>query len=237
MENAPLKTIITSFPLAQWAEPIQAAAAAVPDLKQRKGQEQKSQGWDGDSYQFNRNIKPHLGTLVALYLDDPSTPTPDSLLAPGRLPPIATFLLCLSDSFKFTCQHNLESNSRSRGLMKSKCVTAHNSSQAELRTQPCHSLTYATLAQAERGAVGENKKSGSSSCMLSLNFSGKACRGVVREISWDARLWGRRHIQSRQVDLWVTSLETVIEVSCGFRYCMMWSKNLSLSPASSCDSL
>lgn len=37
MENDPLKKIITSFPLAQWAEPIQAAVAAVPDLKHRKG--------------------------------------------------------------------------------------------------------------------------------------------------------------------------------------------------------
>lgn len=73
--------------------------------------------------------------------------------------------------------------------------------------------------------------------MLSLNFSGKASRGFVREISWDAGLWGRRRVPSRQVDLWVTSLETVIEVSCGFRYCVMWSKNLSLSPASICDSL
>lgn len=149
----------------------------MPDLKQRKGQEQKSQGWDGDSYQFNRNIKPHLGTVVALYLDDPSTPTPDPLLAPGRLPPIATFLLCLSDSFKFTCQHNLESNSRSRGLMKAKCITAHNSSQAELRTQPCHSLTYATLVHAERGAVGESKKSGSSSCHAELKFQWQSIQG------------------------------------------------------------
>lgn len=28
-------------------------SAAVPDLRQRKGQEQKSQEWDGDSYPFN----------------------------------------------------------------------------------------------------------------------------------------------------------------------------------------
>lgn len=73
--------------------------------------------------------------------------------------------------------------------------------------------------------------------MLSLNFSSKASRGFVRDISWDAGLWGRRCVQSRQVDLWVTSLETVIEVSHGFRYCLMWSKNLSLFPASICDSL
>lgn len=73
--------------------------------------------------------------------------------------------------------------------------------------------------------------------MLSLNFNGKASGGIAREISWDAGLHSRRHIWSRQVDPRVTSLETVIEVSCGFKYCEMWSKNLSLSLSSMCDTL
>lgn len=125
---------------------------------------------------------------MALCLDNPSTPTPDSLLAPGRLPPVATFLLCLSDSFKFTCQHNLESNSRSRGLMKAKCAIAHNPHRQNLG----HSsviLSLMPLLFMQKGKQwGRRRNQAVALAVLSLNFSGKASRGVVREISQDAGL-------------------------------------------------
>lgn len=47
MENDPSKTIITSFPLAQWAEPIQAArgGSARPDVKERARIKELGVGW------------------------------------------------------------------------------------------------------------------------------------------------------------------------------------------------
>lgn len=61
-------------------------------------------------------------------------------------------------------------------------------------TQPYLSVNSAAVVNTGRGAVGKRRNQAVVLATLSLKFSSKASGRVVREISGDAGLYGRRHV-------------------------------------------
>lgn len=116
------------------------------------------------------------------------------------------------------------------------------SSHMKPTTQRYPSVSWAAVVNTGRGAVGKRRNQAVILATLSLKFSSKASwwggGGGLSEKSAEMLDYiAGDNVWSRQVDVWLTSTERVIEVSCSFKYCEMWSKNLSLSLSSICDSL
>lgn len=116
------------------------------------------------------------------------------------------------------------------------------SSHIKPTTQRYLSVSWAAVVNTGRGAVGKRRNQAVILATLSLKFSSKASwwggGGGLSEKSAEMLDYiAGDNVWSRQVDVWLTSTERVIEVSCSFKCCEMWSKNLSLSLSSICDSL